>query len=565
MQTTFEPADLAEAEHTLREITGPARFVFVNPCRGGPRLSELRTLFTRRGLHFRFSGTPARIFVDVDLKPLEAPLVALDSIVRSDARGLERVILSVLPHVDEIVIGVDGRSDEETVQVAEAYADTAWRFHAADIGLSDEEWTKNKIHFANARNLGRMRVKAPWALFVDSDEYLARPIDFREKVRAADRVGAFGIRIRLGTFEQHDHQRLARTGYRWWSPSHNQLTVTDEIENTDALIVHDTSLRAASEVERRTRQRDSGIADLEAAAAAGQLPALFHVAKHKLGAGDPKAIEIVQDYRFKTEVHGPFADERAYLAFCVAFSFYERDDFVNAELWCMRAMLDGPYIDAMCLLGDIAEDQSDLELARAWYEAACAVPERHRMRLPGLSDLRWGRRDGIRLALAAGPLSVWQREGVFKVRVDTFSPAFQEELRTFGAVGDVAVIRMQSCEPFVEWVQQFTQLRRYLFSAGAEPAKSDAPIVATDVAADGYIDALVKAIVAGENVPPLVTKDGKPVDGRHRALAARKMGLQLVPVMEIDEMQASAAVGQEDAGAGGERRQADGDARAHLG
>lgn len=573
----YEPTGtLTEIEQHLREIAGPARFIFVNPRRGGPRLSELRALFTRRGLHFRFSGTLARIFVDVDAVPLAAPLVALDSIARSDARGLERVLLSALPHVDEIVLGIDGRSDDETVQVAEAYADVVWRFQAVDIGLSDEEWANNKIHFANARNLGRQRVKAPWALFLDSDEYLARPADFREKVRTADKVGAFGIRVRVATFEQHDHQRLARTEYRWWSASHNQLAITGDIENLDALIVHDTSLRAETEITRRTQQRESGIEDLEKAAAEGQLPALFHVAKHKLGARDPKAIDIIQDYRFKAEPHGPLADERAYLALLAAIKFYEDDDFTNAELWCLRAMLDGPYVDAMCLLGDIAEDQGDLALARAWYEAACAVPETHKLRFATIADLRWGRRDGIRLALASGPLSPWQREGVFKVQIDAFDDYFLRKVRELGGVGTTAVVRLKPYDEFIVWAAQLRAgglgVDSRVLPAGVQALadSGETPTVDNLIASGveelgvpAYVDEMVRAIVAGENIPPLVTKGGKPADGRHRALAARKMGLVLVPVMEIDEM--PLAQGEEQSEAGGGSAEADGDGRPGTG
>jgi hypothetical protein len=53
----------------------------------------------------------------------------------------------------------------------------------------------------------------------------------------------------------------------------------------------------------------------------------------------------------------------------------------------------------MCLLGDIAEEQGDLVRARGWYEAACAVTEKHKLDWPGVTELRFGRLAGICRAL----------------------------------------------------------------------------------------------------------------------------------------------------------------------
>jgi hypothetical protein len=51
----------------------------------------------------------------------------------------------------------------------------------------------------------------------------------------------------------------------------------------------------------------------------------------------------------------------------------------NAEVWALRALVDGPRTDAMCLLGEIARSKGDLEGAIAWYEAAGAVS----LQIPG--------------------------------------------------------------------------------------------------------------------------------------------------------------------------------------
>ena len=104
-------------------------------------------------------------------------------IARSDAAGLARAIKSARPYVDRVIVGVDGRSDDETFAMACRLADETWNFFAADVGLSPEAWSADRIDFAAARNLGRARVKTPWTLVIDSDEFLEVSGDLRGFVR----------------------------------------------------------------------------------------------------------------------------------------------------------------------------------------------------------------------------------------------------------------------------------------------------------------------------------------------------------------------------------------------
>ncbi|MBV8722259.1 MAG: hypothetical protein JO277_08925 [Candidatus Eremiobacteraeota bacterium] len=390
------------------ELPEPVRLVLPSPRRGGPKLGDVRAALAPKGC-VRFSASGVRLFADVDPGEPEAPLIALDTIARSDADGLERMLFSVLPHVDEIVLGIDGRSDDETLAVARAYADTAFVFEAADIGMPLEDWNpteanpRGKIDFAAARNLGRVRVKAPWALVIDSDEYLGEADDMRKHVRGAgDDVGGFGVPVRLGTFEHPDGQRLARTRYRWTEASHNQLLYSERRLPIGGRIVCDTSLRTLAEQAKRNAQRQVGIEEMVADAAKGNLTALFHVAKHSAGVDDDinEAVRLVESYRLKIEPHSPLADERAWLALTMAFRYFNEDNLGEADRWAVRALLDGPRMTAFCLLGDIAECDGDLVRARGWYECACALTEGQQIEWPGVTELRYGRLSGIRKALA---------------------------------------------------------------------------------------------------------------------------------------------------------------------
>jgi hypothetical protein len=403
-RTVLEPDDIDDV--LGHEVVQPTRFVFLSPLRGGPPLRDIRRALAGKG-KVRFSGTPARLYADVDPGEPEAPLIALDMIARSDAEGLERAILSALPHVDEIVIGVDGRSDPETGKVVDAYADTGHVFEARHIGLTDEEWATDKMHFANARNIGRALVTAPWTLVVDTDEYIRRAVDVRAILRGPDAelFAACDVVVVTENLSGKTHHRLARTAFRWWSPSHNQLDVMGAAINMSAVpiveIVEDKGLRTADEITRRRAQRDEGVQGLREEAAKGQVMALYHLAKHLLvyGGNDiSEGVKFAEDFRLRVEVNGPFADQRVRVAMTAAFAFYNRNDFDRAAMWAVRALLDGPRPEAFCLLGDIAEDQGDLPTALSWYDAACIVPEIGDNRWHYV-DRRFGRRDGLRIAL----------------------------------------------------------------------------------------------------------------------------------------------------------------------
>jgi len=379
----------------------PVRLVFMSPRRGGPPVSAVRAALASKG-KLRLSATALRLYADLDPGPAEAPIVALDTIARSDAEGLERMLHTVLPHVDEIVLGVDARSDEGTKEVARAYADTFFVFDAGDLGLTAAEWKADKIHFAKARNLGRGRVKAPWTFVIDTDEYVDVEDDLRMALAAAPETAeAAETMLVVGGMTYDDHQRLARTHLRWHSGTHNQLPHggTDVVVNL--VTVEDKTLREANENARRDTQRNRGIEELIDDAAKGDLSAIFHLAKHRAHHDDPGvAAKMAEDYRSRIEPHSVLADERAWLALAVAFRYYREDNLPEADRWAVRALLDGPRQVAFCLLGDIAEDQGDLARAAGWYECACAFTEKTKIKWPGVTELRWGRLAGIRMALA---------------------------------------------------------------------------------------------------------------------------------------------------------------------
>ena len=320
-------------------------------------------------------------------------------IARSDAAGLKRAVQSVGRYVDRIVIGVDERSDSETHVQAEALADDYWTFDAAAIGLTDEEWAADKMHFANARNLGRARIQLPWVLVLDTDERLVHSEDLRAFARKQpSEINGIGLRVQTGVITQVDPQRLARVDCRWEDGTHNQLPVRHPFVTADALIDHKIDLRPQVEIDRRNAQRNAAMVAMEDVAEGGDLSAMYHVAKQAaFGKDVEKAVKWVSKYRFATEIHGPAGPDRAHLAFVVACSFFEKSAFLEAEGWALRALLDGPQIESLCLLGDLALLREDRPAALVWFEGACnasvglhSVPETLELRFRRRAELANG-------------------------------------------------------------------------------------------------------------------------------------------------------------------------------
>ena len=130
-----------------------------------------------------------------------------------------------------------------------------------------------------------------------------------------------------------------------------------------------------------------------------------------------------------------------------------------------------------------------------------------------------------------------------------------------GKEPDHAVVRVRAYQDFAEWAKSMRtdfddrhwgvgiyalvdqgrlpeqaknvydepEIKRYLSAAG---------LTQDDVYQAGFdrhVELLAEAIQRGQDIPPLVTLNGEPRDGRHRTLAALSLGLRVAPVLEVAE------------------------------
>jgi hypothetical protein len=160
--------------------------------------------------------------------------------------------------------------------------------------------------------------------------------------------------------------------------------------------------------------------------------------------------------------------------------------------------------------------------------------------------------------------SVWKRHGDFEVPLREFSNDFRvlvSDVEGAYKLGhrDVVDVEVRPYGDFVEWAKsQEPDWDRYawdgtkvLVEQGRLPKSAmddyDRPnLERAGITIDEwlrlgfehYVDAIARSIADGKNVPPLVAIPDGPIDGRHRTLAALKLGLRVAPIIELHKIDA---------------------------
>lgn len=94
-------------------------------------------------------------------------------------------------------------------------------------------------------------------------------------------------------------------------------------------------------------------------------------AEYLIGAGLlEQADRALLEFRDRApRLHG-LDDTRAGLSFRLAMAYYAKGDLANARVWTLRSLDTIVRADALCLLGEIAAAEGDVENAERWYCAA---------------------------------------------------------------------------------------------------------------------------------------------------------------------------------------------------
>ena len=205
---------------------------------------QLRKRFSKLGkVRFHnFDGFEGRIMMTIDLEKKNEKNIALVMMCNNEELGLERAILSVIDFVDEIVIAVDSKSDDNTLEIAKRYADV----------VKELIWEDD---FGKARNFTKEGVESKWILSLDGHEY----VEGFEGIEEALNWNADGllVKVQMEGGDSFYTNRIFLSKLSWKFAIHNAVKCENMKKFKGLVIIHDrTGGQAPSAIIKRRKQRD---------------------------------------------------------------------------------------------------------------------------------------------------------------------------------------------------------------------------------------------------------------------------------------------------------------------
>jgi glycosyltransferase involved in cell wall biosynthesis len=168
--------------------------------------------------------------------------LTLVMIVKNEAKGLERAILSTRGLVRDIIIAIDNQTTDETEIIAKKYATEIKHFDFKD-------------DFSAARNFAQENVKTDWILFLDGHEYIKQAPELTSLLKS-DSDGLL-CTIEMETGAQFKNPRIFRKEVKFSGPIHEQQQCKKLQPAYNIIIKHDRLASQSKEsVEEREQQRN---------------------------------------------------------------------------------------------------------------------------------------------------------------------------------------------------------------------------------------------------------------------------------------------------------------------
>lgn len=255
--------------------------------------------------------------------------LALVMIVKNEAKGLEKAVLSAKSICDEIFISVDNASTDETAQIALRLTPNV-KFY---------DWSDD---FSAMRNFAHSGVKSDWILYLDGHEILANPENVKKYLDSAD--DGLLCRVKMENNCYFPSPRIYRNGCKFAGPIHEQLDCKTTTQADDIIIEHH---RVDLQEERSAAEREVQRNDQSERLLGGQLKkdskntrAAFHLALFYGSKRDWKNALKYQKIYLK---HADKVGGRWYVYYNMAIAFYEQKKYFRAWMATCSAVKENPY------------------------------------------------------------------------------------------------------------------------------------------------------------------------------------------------------------------------------
>lgn len=171
-----------------------------------------------------WGGFKNRILVSVDMGQKNEALMSLVMIVKDEAKGLEKCILSTLEFVDNVIISVDDKTKDGTLKIAERYADV----------VKKHTWRDD---FGWARNFVQEGVNTKWILSLDGHEFVKESPRIEEM--KDEEVDGLMITMLMEGGDTFITPRVFRSHIVWKHAIHNAIHCDTTANYTDFIVEHD--------------------------------------------------------------------------------------------------------------------------------------------------------------------------------------------------------------------------------------------------------------------------------------------------------------------------------------
>ena len=266
-------------------------------------------------------GSPAKL-----LNP-DSPL-SLVMIVKNEAKGLDRAILSCRGLVSNIVIAIDNLTTDETEVIAKKYATEIKHFDFKD-------------DFSAARNFAQEDVKTPWILFLDGHEYIKKVPNLFDALKQ-DCDGLL-CTVEMETGSKFRNPRIFKSQVKFSGAIHEQQQCTKILPYLDFVVKHDrTNSQSRESSEAREEQRNRQMPEIMGKllkANPKNTRASFHLVLYHTGRQQFKEAKKYQKLFLK---YSKNKGERWFIFFNQALGYLMRKKYFRAYLATCSAEKETP-------------------------------------------------------------------------------------------------------------------------------------------------------------------------------------------------------------------------------
>lgn len=228
-------------------------------------------------------GPPARLFPSDRGQPCyllgivgfpRAATVSMCLPARDEAADIEKTLASFMGFCDEIVVGIDPRTKDDTRELAEKYADVVFDLTEL-LGPPGEEVPEGGIHFAHVRNQCMARCTSDWIFMTEAHEPLWKGHDallHLERVPAdVDVISVMRTGGKAPNRQQWLFPWLCRNGkgFRYVRSTHNtleygaaQMRVLPQVKTLHERVhERDVARQAQRKIQNRQKLTDDWLAN----------------------------------------------------------------------------------------------------------------------------------------------------------------------------------------------------------------------------------------------------------------------------------------------------------------